>query len=130
MVESVKYVGFMFPQKRSEAGIPSRATGMDLFAGNLRQLLMTEPGERAMMPEYGTALRRFVFEQGGVTHQVAADVERIVRESIAVWEPRVSVDSVNVGNSAEDEHAIHVSVDFALRDDPQSQTSVSVEVSS
>ena len=36
--------------------------GMELVRNNLRQLLLTEKGERVMLPNFGLSLRKFLFE--------------------------------------------------------------------
>ena len=38
------------------------ATGQELLKNNLQQLIKTEKGERVMLPDYGLALKKYVFE--------------------------------------------------------------------
>ena len=38
------------------------SSGKDLIRNNLRQLLLTQKGERVMIPDYGLNLQRFLFE--------------------------------------------------------------------
>lgn len=45
-----------------EGGYISQAYGVALIRNNLRQLLLCEPGERIMLPNYGLSLQRYVFE--------------------------------------------------------------------
>lgn len=58
----------------------------------VKLILITEPGERVMMPEYGCALRQFVFNQG--VADTAALVQAEVQRAITAWEPRVNVDRI------------------------------------
>ena len=69
-------VGFAYPVVRaskivatntlqnSNAGPPicfGKATGVDLIKNNLEQLIRTEKGERVMLPDYGLALKKYLF---------------------------------------------------------------------
>jgi len=46
----------------SQAGYASPSYGTTLIRNNLRQLLLTEKGERVMLPNFGLSLKRYVFE--------------------------------------------------------------------
>tara|TARA_R110000824_G_scaffold8320_1_gene37551 strand:+ start:12143 stop:12643 length:501 start_codon:yes stop_codon:yes gene_type:complete len=39
-----------------------QATGIELIQNNLLQLIKTEKGERVMLPDYGLALQKYLFE--------------------------------------------------------------------
>tara|TARA_R100001086_G_C11742841_1_gene232998 strand:- start:64 stop:564 length:501 start_codon:yes stop_codon:yes gene_type:complete len=43
------------------------ATGRHLISGMLRQLFLTRPGQRVMLPDYGLKLDRYVFEPLDIT---------------------------------------------------------------
>lgn len=40
----------------------TKQTGVELIRNNLRQLLLTNKGERVMLPDYGLNLERYLFE--------------------------------------------------------------------
>jgi hypothetical protein len=46
----------------SQGGYFQKCSGLALIKNNLRQLLLTEKGERVMLPDYGLSLRKYVFE--------------------------------------------------------------------
>jgi phage baseplate assembly protein W len=55
--------GFNYPiTPDSTGGYFSKARGVELVKNGLRQLLLTEPGERVMLPLYGTSLRKYLME--------------------------------------------------------------------
>ena len=67
-------------------------------AGNIREsiqvILLTEPGERLMLPAFGGGLRRFLFEpNNAATHRL---IRERVEEALRLWEPRITVQSVRV----------------------------------
>ncbi|WP_250002266.1 GPW/gp25 family protein [Actinoplanes sp. M2I2] len=57
-------------------------------------ILLTEPGERVMRPDFGCGLRRFLMEPNTVA--VRASIQRAVAAAIDAWEPRVRLREVTV----------------------------------
>ena len=50
------------PKNTSQSNYFNQAYGIELIRNNLRQLLLTQKGERVMLPDFGLDLRRYVFE--------------------------------------------------------------------
>jgi len=48
--------------RSTQAPYFNKATGLSLIKNNLRQLLLTEKGERIMLPDYGLSLKKYLFE--------------------------------------------------------------------
>jgi phage baseplate assembly protein W len=85
----------------ADVGTPNSAqwnfnisTDLQVLVSNIKMILIVEPGERLMMPEYGTSLRRFIFEP--MDGAVNEDIETEIRRAIETWEPRILVDSISV----------------------------------
>lgn len=57
-------------------------------------LLRTEPGERVMNPEYGCALRQFLFED--IVSSQLTRLQEVVNRAIRCFEPRVLAEPVQV----------------------------------
>lgn len=58
-----KIYGLSYPIESSpKKGYFSKQSGVTLVRNNLRQLLLTNKGERVMLPDYGTNLQYFLFE--------------------------------------------------------------------
>jgi phage baseplate assembly protein W len=70
------------------------STDLQVLVSNIKMILIVEPGERLMMPEYGTGLRQFIFEP--MDGMVNEDIETEIRRAVETWEPRVSVDSIGI----------------------------------
>jgi hypothetical protein len=51
--------GFQFPAGINSNSYFCRNTGVDLIKGAVKQLLLTERGERLMLPNYGCNLRSY-----------------------------------------------------------------------
>lgn len=85
--------GFRFPFSKTAAGFPAAEGPPDIFSSNIKQILLTTPGERVMRPTFGCNLKSFLHAQQGPF--LIQAVEDAVRTSIEVWEPRVSGLSVD-----------------------------------
>lgn len=61
--KSFRSYGLQFPVgENKNGGYFSKISDVNLVRKNLRQLLETERGERFMLPDYGTNLKKYLFE--------------------------------------------------------------------
>lgn len=93
--------GFAFPVLQvSPEGFPLMATGTDLDGASLKQILLTEIGERRMRPGFGAKLRQFLFEPQDDPTKMAiqAEVFRAVRDSTdrSAGPPRFALIKIDV----------------------------------
>jgi len=84
----------------------------DQIKTNLRNLLLTEPGERIMLPEYGCGLRRRLFENN--TNKDKIDIETLIRNSVSRWMSFITIDNITVANDPKIEYALNIHVDFSV----------------
>lgn len=104
--------GVAFPVGLSPASRLALSEGPDNIAVSLRLILSTEPGERVMLPAFGTGLRSFLFEPNvPATHRL---VEEAVRRAVVRWEPRVRLESVLVSADRGDPGYARVEVRYRL----------------
>ena len=114
-----RFIGIGYPVMRTSHGYLYKVQDLDAVKSDIIQLLLTEPGERVMVPAFGTGFRRMIFEQADeATLQELRD--RIIA-AINRWENRVVVNSLNVSfldatNNPEDAHLIRVQIEFVLKD--------------
>ena len=66
---------------------------------SIQQILDTSPGERVMLPEFGSRLRELIFEPNNAVLKALARV--YVIDAIKRWEKRVTVKEVYIDDSAE-----------------------------
>jgi phage baseplate assembly protein W len=76
------------------AGRLGIAVGPDAVAQSIVAILDTEPGERVMRPDFGCGLRAFLMEPNSVATR--ARIQREVANALAIWEPRIVIESVEV----------------------------------
>lgn len=82
-------------------GVPTRSTwNFDLASdilileSSVRMLLLTVKGERVMLPDYGTNLRRIIFAQS--VDSVDSLVSQEITTALNLYEPRVSLQSMQI----------------------------------
>ena len=91
----VEIKGFPFPVDRdNRRGFFYRAVNHEIIKADLLQLLLTEPGERVMLPSFGTGMRKLMFEQKD--NVSSEELRSLIINSIATWEPRIVVHEVSV----------------------------------
>lgn len=87
--------GFAFPFRIDpDTGGVARSEGADKLKENLKQILLTEVGERIMRRDYGGGLWSLVNDPNNSALRAIAQHQ--VAKSIAQWEPRVVLQEVTV----------------------------------
>jgi uncharacterized protein len=104
--------GISFPPRLGPDGRTAWSEGEVNVREALRIILMTNQGERLMLPDFGGGLSRFLFEPNIVTtrHLIA---DRITK-ALAEWEPRILVESVDVQPDPDDPEAAIATVTYKL----------------
>jgi Bacteriophage baseplate protein W len=86
---------FGFPFAVNEAGRISASGGDAAIQGKIIQVLLTAPGERVNLPEFGCGLFNLVFEPN--SEILAAAMEFTVGQALARWlRDEIVVDNVSV----------------------------------
>ena len=79
----------------------------------IRIIIGTNPGERAMRPDFGAGLSAFVFEPVSTT--TLESLRRRVEESLVDWEPRIDVELVRVTAAPGEENKVLIEVSYRVR---------------
>ena len=67
---------------------------------NLKMLILTNPGERIMEPEFGVGLRKFLF--GNVNGDLLADLVARIKQQTTTYIPAIQLESIDFITSDED----------------------------
>jgi len=89
----------------------SSYTTQDAAITNLKNLILTEKGERYMQPNLGTNIRTILFENN--TDEIRSLLMEKVNTDIEYWLPYISLSAVDVTPSA-DRHSISVRMLFQI----------------
>jgi phage baseplate assembly protein W len=109
---------FAFPFAIDAAsGEAAQASYQDHVDQMIRQVLLTDPGERVCLPTFGAGLRRLLFAP--ITSQLKATASMIITQALTTWlAGQVNVQGVTVDTPASDpgipEGTIIVTVSYIL----------------
>lgn len=104
--------GISFPPRVGADGRVTWSEGETNVRESIRVILMTEQPERLRAPNFGGSLGRFLFEPNTVATRRSIQ-DRITKE-LAQWEPRISVESVNVDADKDDPNAAVAIITYKL----------------
>ena len=113
------YVGIRFPLDHSPEGFFYKTkTIREQVKSNIRNLLLTEKGERIFQPNFGSNLKSLLFEQ--ITPVSLENVENDIRESLSTWLPYVNVNDLVVAQDSADSNKVLTSLEYSTTLEPES----------
>ena len=62
-------------------------------AQNLKMVVMTNPGERIMIPEFGVGIKTYLFENA--TSTVFENIEEKIRQQVRIYLPYMTIEAIN-----------------------------------
>lgn len=79
---------------------------------NLKMLILTNPGERIMEPNFGVGMRRYLFENYG--EDVTSRIETKIKEQVILYMPSISIRSVQFDTSNIDSNNLGVTIKYEV----------------
>jgi len=110
-----RYINIDFPFKDSKKGFyfELNQTDRDAIRADLLHLLLTNKGDRLYLPDFGSDLRKFIFEPNDtITHD---DIKKSLNDSISRYIPNLIVNSINFRND-DIEELIIVELTYTVTD--------------
>ena len=77
-----------------EDGFALNKTHVQLVKQNLKMLVLTSPGERLMIPDFGVGIRRYLFEQK--SSDVYADIKSNISRQISKYMSFLKVNLIEI----------------------------------
>jgi phage baseplate assembly protein W len=105
-------VGWAFPVKPL-AGRLRYARYEDDIEQAIQIVLLTSYGERVMLQEFGAGMRNYVFEPNSAATR--ARIGETVRKALLDWEPRITLERVEVTPGEEAPNLVLIHVDYVVR---------------
>ena len=114
-----------------ESGYKLNKTLREVARQNLKMLVLTAPGERIMIPEFGVGLRNYLFEN--ITSEVFHDIRQEIISQAQSYFPFIIINSVNFRQEAPEGSGIamepgstasylHMIINFSVDSDITSET--------
>ena len=122
------YIGLSFPIRRDDNNeFRLTKNSLEQAKHNLKNLLLTHPGERVGQPEFGSRLREICFEP--IDSNLPTRIEETVRKDISTWLPYINVQEVNTLNEEGDENKIFVQIKYSTTLNPTTLESITLDAS-
>lgn len=83
-----------------------------LIRQNLKMIILTNPGERVMIPDFGVGIQTYLFENFSET--TYTQIENDVKKQAAKYLPVISVNRLNFDNSSPDSNTLQVSIEYTI----------------
>ena len=118
------YIGVQFPLSYGGTyGFFNQSkTVFEQVKSNIRNLILTNLGERIFQPELGSNVQSIIFEN--ITNDLISDVrdkvEEAVREAISQWLPYVILNEVNVFQDENNPNKVFLQIEYSISIDPNS----------
>jgi len=118
---------FAFPFQISAAsGQAAQASYEDHVDQMIRQVLLTDPGERIDLPQFGCGLKRLIFAP--LSDALQATTKMIVLQSLNSWlSDQIQVQKVTVTSPGDPDGTLEIEIDYVLIE-TQSTRSLTVQV--
>ncbi len=108
-------IGVALPiEKDSVDGFAMLKGIRDTVKQNLKMLVLTNPGERVMEPEFGVGIKRYLFQN--FSENIQSDIKQRVTRQVAIYMPAVRIDSVNFLGSNPDTNSLSMSIIYSIPD--------------
>ena len=96
---------------------PRASSVKEQAASNLKNLLLTQKGERVGQPTFGSDLPRLLFEQR--TDDISDSIDETIREAISNWLPYIEVSEIQTLFNDARPNEVNVILEFLVTvDDP------------
>jgi len=121
------YIGLKLPLTQGGSSIFAQTkTTFEQAKHNIRNLLLTIPGERLGQPEFGSGLYEIIFEQ--MDENIEDAIEASIRSSLKTWLPYINIININFEYGKVSENQINVNIDFGLTFEPDRFESVKINM--
>lgn len=110
-------LGIKLPFGPGQSNFVLNYTTLDQAKTDLVNLLLTHKGERFMQPDFGTNLRRFLFQPN--TSEIEGELRNEILDTIKRWLPFIKVGTLRINRDIKDinQYTIRIALDVSVIDD-------------
>ena len=102
----------MFPFRTNDTkGFENYSSNKEVIKFHIKNLFLTNPGERISVPDYGIGVRRYLFEN--ITQGLLNNLKDVILDQIARYMPYIRVEESAV-NDFPEENKISISLRYTI----------------
>ena len=121
------YVGLSFPLRAdTNNSFAMTKNSIEQSKHNVRNLLLTYPGERVHNPEFGCRLREVCFEPQD--DNLPSKIQNVIREAINKFLPYINLLDIAIMSDDGQTDKVYVTIKFSTTLDPQINQSLTLDV--
>ena len=100
-------------RRDSEDGFTLNKTMLEVVKQNFKNLVLTSPGERMMIPDFGVGIRRFLFEQN--TANTHGKIRSAINLQAGKYMPFISIVDI-IFSTAQDStlHSLQIHINYEI----------------
>jgi phage baseplate assembly protein W len=103
-----------FPLSLSESGdFATNQTMKELVKQNFKNLLLTIPGERIMIPDFGVGIKRFLFEQKGAG--ILENIIGSIQSQVRTYMPYIDLVDVSITDDSSSEEIVYIKITYFIK---------------
>lgn len=76
---------------------------------NLKNILLTVPGERIMYPDFGVGVKQYLFEQSSMPN--VSEIESKIFNQVNTWAPYIAIEDIDISF---EENRMSIRIKFAV----------------
>ena len=103
-----------FPLSMSEYGdFTLNEEVKDMVKQNFKNLLLTVPGERIMIPDFGVGVQKYLFEQRGVG--IVESITSAIDSQISKYMPYIEIINIDTASSEDTEELLSIKIKYYIK---------------
>jgi phage baseplate assembly protein W len=85
----------------------------EMVKQNFKNLLLTVPGERIMIPDFGVGISRFLFEQKGTG--VLESISASINYQVSRYMPFLDITNITLEDSQDTEELVTIKIEYFIK---------------
>ncbi len=121
-------IGIALPMDYNDAGgfFPGTSTTLTQTSSNIKNLLLTNKGERVGQPDFGCGLLQVLFEP--MSEELLDTLYSTIEEAITFWLPHVIINKLEVIPDNVEPNQLNININFSLTIQPNVHETITLSV--
>ena len=107
------YSDLSYKPQLNQLGDVTKLVNMNSIKQAIKTIVLTPPGSRLFEPTFGCGVGSYMFEL--LDNDTSSKLQKLIKNSIAIYEDRVLVDSVKVDINP-DKHELNVDITYLIKE--------------